>query len=133
MKENERQEHLFYTNNLYDENNKKIIVSYRKRWGTDGTCYRQTIKIDDNTKEKYNHYLMNKKTKIDNNFFKSHCYSGEDLKIKSLEYLENGVNFTNLIHLRLFIEFYLKELYTPPKKDRDFERITYNNTIIEVI
>lgn len=113
--------------------NKKMIVSYRKRWGTDGTCYRQTIKINDELKEKYNLYLMGLKTAIDKEFYKRHCYSENDLKIKSLEYLQDGVNYTNLIHLDLFINFYIKEIYTPPKKDKDFERITFNNTIIEVI
>ena len=115
------------------ENNKKIIVSYRKRWGIDGTCYRQTIKINKTVKKLFNYYLQNEKKQAENNYKKNHCYSSEDMKIKSLEYLKDGINYTNLIHLQLFINFYLKALYTPPKKDRDYERIIYNNTIIEVI
>lgn len=117
------------------KDNKKIIVNYCKRWNPEtGTCYTQTIKIDNTTKMMFNHYLTNAKKQAEKNFIKNkHCYSENDLKIKSLNYLSSGVNYTNLIHLQLFIEFYLKALYTPPKKDRDYERILWRNTILEVI
>lgn len=110
-----------------------MIINYLQRWGTDGAHYTQTIKIDKVVAEKFNNYLLKLKSEIDNNFFKNHYYSENDLKIKSLDYLWDGVNFTNLIHLELFINFYLKEIYQPPKKDKNFERILHRNTIIEVI
>ena len=111
-----------------------MIINYQKRWNPEtGTCYTQTIKINNNIKEKYNKYLLDIKTDIDKKFFKNHCYSENDLKIKGINYLDNGINFTNLIHLQTFIEFYLKIIYTPPKKDKNFGRILWRNTIIEVV
>lgn len=106
-------------------------ISYNKRFGKDGTCYSQTIKIDKTIMEKYNNLLMNKKMEIDNNFFKTRTYSENDLKIKSLDYLCVGVNYTNLKHLDLFIELIC--LLNDKGYDLDIKRIMYRNTIIEVI
>lgn len=81
----------------------------------------------------FNKYLEEKKEEVGKRFYKNHCYSDWDLKLKSLDYLSEGINYTNLIHLQLFTEFYLKKLYIAPKKDKNFERVLYRNTILQVI
>lgn len=104
-------------------------IDYKKNWDNEtGTCYRQTITIDKETMEKFNNYIMNKKIEVDNNFFKTHLYSENDLKIKSIDYLEEGINYTNLIHLRLFMIFAINNL-----EKENLKRILYRNTIIKVI
>ena len=110
---------------------KKVKVDY-KRHSKDGTIYDQTITIDKNFMELYNNFLLDKKIKIDNNFFKKHIYSEEDLKIKSINYLEKGSNFTNLIQLRLLLEFIIN--YNKNNNNKiDFKRIKTRNTIVKVI
>lgn len=106
-------------------------INYQKHFGNDGTCYTQHIKIDNWLKEYYNNYLMNLKTEADENYIKNHAYSGGDLAIKSINYLEKGVNYTNLIHLDIFLHV-INELN---KKGYNFEfkRILWRNTTIEVI
>ena len=104
----------------------KIVIDYKKHYGNDGTVYDQTVTIDKNTMEEYNHFINDLKTEIDLNFMKTHTYSENDLKIKSIDFLEKGVNFTNLIHLNLFIVFC-------QKTKRDITRLLYRNTIIKVV
>jgi hypothetical protein len=106
-------------------------INYFKKWGNDGTCYTQMIKIDKWLKEYYNNYLMNLKYEIDKKYFETHCYSDNDLKIKSIDYLDNGINFTNLIHLNVFLQV-INEL-NKKGYNLDFNRILWRNTIIEVI
>lgn len=101
-------------------------VDYKKHWGNNGTVYDQTITIDKTTMEEYNNYICDLKTNIDFKFTKKHVYSENDLKIKSIDYLEKGINFTNLIHLNLFIVFC-------QKTERDIKRLKYRNTIIKVV
>lgn len=108
--------------------NKKMIVNYCQCWGESGTHYTQQIKIDTKTMEKFNNYIKELKEESNKKFI----YSDYDLKILNLKPLEKGVNFTNLIHLELFTQFYIKKLYIPPKKDKDFERILNRNTVIIV-
>ena len=104
----------------------KIVIDYKKRCGNNGTVYDQMATIDKNTMEEYNQFLNDLKTEIDLNFMKTHIYSENDLKIKSIDFLEKGVNFTNLIHLNLFIVFC-------QKTKRDITRLLYRNTIIKVV
>lgn len=107
-------------------------IDYKKKWNNEtGTCYRQTITIDKWIMEEFNKMLMNKKINIDNVFLKKHTYSEQDLKIKSLDYLKIGVNYTNLIHLRLFIEL----IFDLNNKGYNFnyKRILNRNTLIKVI
>ena len=108
-----------------------MIVNYIKKWGKDGTCYSQTIKIDKWIAEEFNILLNNKKIEIDNNFLKNHCYSDNDLKIKSIDFLWQGTNYTNLIHLDIFLE--LINILNKKGYNFDFKRLLYRNTIIEVI
>lgn len=109
-------------------------INYVKRWGTDGTCYHQTIKIDNELKEAFNIYLMGLKQQADKNYFKNRSYSEYDLKIKGLDYLNNGINYTNLIHLGVFNQL-VKYLNDSPliNEKIDTKRIIQNNTIIEVL
>ena len=110
----------------------KLKVDYKKHWGKDGTVYNQTITIDPNFMKLYNNFLLDKKIKIDNNFYNTHTYSEEDLKIKSIDYLEKGNNFTNLIHLRLLLEFII--YYNKNNNNKiNYKRILYRNTIVKVV
>ena len=109
----------------------KMKVNYIKRWGNDGTCYRQTIKIDKTLMEQFNLYLAELKEQVKVNFAKNRCYTENDLKIQSLEFLRRGVNYTNLIHLSLFLQ--LINVLNKNGKNIDFKRILWRNTIMEVI
>lgn len=105
-------------------------VNYQKKWGNDGTVYTQTIKIDKDMAEKFNKYVIKIKETLVGKFI----YSNEDMKIMSyLETLENKINYTHLTTLQHFIEFYLKNYIHGAKRDKDFERILYRNTIIEIV
>lgn len=108
-----------------------ITVNYQKHFGNDGTCYTQNIKINDWLKEYYNNYLMKLKEQVEENYIKNHYYTEQDLKIKSINYLEKGVNYTNLIHLSVFLQV-INELN---KKGYgfSFKRILWRNTTIEVV
>lgn len=106
-------------------------IDYKKHFGNNGTVYNQTIKIDKWLKEYYNSYLLKLKTKIDENYLKNHSYSENDLKIKSVEYLENGTNYTNLIQLDVFLQV-INELNNN-SYNFDFRRLLWRNTIIIVI
>lgn len=109
---------------------KNIKVSYGKRWNPKtGTCYKQMITLNDKIAMEFNNFVEEEKKKVVNNFF----YSENDLKLLSIEPLEMGINFTNLIVLNWFIYFYKKFYISSVKKDKDFERITINNTILNVI
>ncbi len=101
-------------------------VDYKKQWGKNGTVYDQTITIDKATMEKFNNYMCERKTQVDLEFTKKHTYSEWDLKIKSVDYLEKGINFTNLIHLQLFNEFCFENRI-------DLKRVLRRNTIIKVV
>lgn len=108
-----------------------MIIDYKKHYGNDGTVYTQTIKIDKWLKEYYNNYLLKLKTEVDNNFIKTRLYSDKDLTIKSIEYLENGINCTNLIQLDIFLQV-IDELNNNGY-NFDFKRILWRNTIINVL
>lgn len=114
---------------MEDLKNKNIIISYQKEYGKNGTIYNQTIKISKEIQENFNKYLKEIKNNI--NFKKQ--WSNEDLKISCYtECLQEGKNFLTLTMLDLFMKFYLKTLYTPPRKDSTYERIKWRNTIIKV-
>ena len=110
----------------------KMIVNYLQSWGPSGTHYTQQIKIDVNTMKLFNKYIEMLKKEVEKDFLQNRVYTDENLNIKYLEPLKIGVNYTNLIHLRYFQSFYLHNIYTPPKKDKNYERILYRNTIIIV-
>lgn len=104
-------------------------INYLKEWGNDGTVYNQTITIDMETAKKFNEFIRKLKLVACKKFI----YSNEDMKILYyLEELKEGKNFTGLTELDYFMKFYLKEIYEPPKRDRDYERILNRNTIIKV-
>jgi hypothetical protein len=105
-------------------------VNYQKKWGNDGTVFTQTIKIDKDMAEKFNKYVVEIKDEV----VKKFIYSNEDMKILSyLEPLLDNINYTSLTTLNHFRNFYLKNYIHGAKRDKNFERILYRNTIIEVI
>lgn len=105
-------------------------INYFKEWNNDGTVYTQTITIEKKYIEKFNELVRAKREEISKKFI----ISGEEMKILSyLEELQEGKNYTHLTTLDFFMKFYLKYIYEPPKKDKDFERILWRNTIIKVI
>ena len=105
-------------------------VNYFKEWGNDGTVYTQTITIEKEYIKKFNELARAQKEEIK----KKHIISGEEMKILSyLEELQEGKNYTTSTTLSYFMWFYRKYIYIPPKKDKDFERILWRNTIINVV
>lgn len=106
-------------------------INYQKHFGNDGTCYTQNIKIDNWLKEYYNNYLMKLKEQVKENYIKNHYYTENDLKIKSIDYLEKGINYTNLIHLDVFLQV-INEL-NKKGYNFNFKRILWRNTTIEVL
>lgn len=105
-------------------------VNYLKEWGEDGTVYSQTITIEKKYIEKFNELVRAKREEISKKFI----ISGEEMKILSyLQELQEGKNYTYLTTLDFFMKFYLKYIYEPPKKDKNYERILHRNTIINVI
>lgn len=104
-------------------------VNYLKEWSNSGAVYNQTITITKEMAKNFNNYINTLKNKVSLKSF----YSEQDLKDLSLEELKLGKNYTNLIMLDRFMKFYIKEIYIAPKKDRNYERILWRNTIIKVI
>lgn len=109
---------------------KNLTINYQKEWGNDGTVYSQTITTTKEIAKKFNEYIKGIKQEIAKKF----VYSNEDMKILYyLEDLKEGKNFTTLTELNYFKGFYIKNIYQPPKKDRDIARILWRNTIIKII
>ena len=110
-------------------------INYRKNFDNTGTVYNQTITINKELAEKFNKYISDIKNRI--NYKKT--WDNEDLKIScyltmlEINTLFETLNYINLTTLNYFIKFYLKTIYNPPKKDKDFERIKWRNTIIKVV
>lgn len=104
-------------------------INYRKNFDTDGFVYNQTITINSEIRKKFNKYIYNLKQKTT----KKIILNTDDMKILyNLDFLKNNINYTTLTTLKHFKDFYLKEIYTPPKKDINFERIKLRNTIIQL-
>ena len=108
---------------------KKLIVSYQKRWGSDGTCYNQTIKLDKNfikyinKQIKYYHNASDEiKNIICDSVGFSKCY---DCYLDELNEKES-VNYLFLTQLS-FIYYYLSI------NNYDVSRIKIRNTIIKII
>ena len=109
---------------------KNIKISYQKEFGKNGVVYNQTIKISKEIKENFNKFIR----EIKNNINLKKQWSNEDLKISCYtDYLQDGKNYVSLTMLDLFMKFYLKRIYEPPKKDLTYERIKNRNTIINVL
>lgn len=110
---------------------KKLTIDYKKHFANDGAVYTQTIKIPFNIAFEFNLYVNELKEKTEKKSF----YTSEDLKI--LDYLMHinfyNKTFINLTTLDYFKTFYIKKIYKPAKRDKDFERILWRNTIIKVI
>lgn len=105
-------------------------INYQKKWGNDGTVFTQTIKIDKDMAEKFNKYIV----KLKDEAVKKFICEEKDMKIiYYLEPLLNNVNYTTLTTLQYFVNFYLKNYIHGAKRDKDFERILYRNTIIEIV
>lgn len=106
----------------------KLKVNYQQNWGESGTHYTQTITIDKDLTQRYNNYLSMLKAKIEGEFLEKHTYSEHDLKIKNLDYLQGGINYTNLVHLEVLLD--LLNIINKEEKKIDFKRILWRNTII---
>lgn len=107
---------------------KNLKIDYKKSYGNDGTVYSQTITTTKEIIKKYNEYVEKTKEAIHKNF----VLSNENLKsLTYLKPLQYNINYLHLTELNHFKRFYLKEIYQPPKKDIDFERILWRNTIIK--
>ena len=107
-------------------------VDYKKYWDNDGYVYNQTITINKNMMERFNYYIMEKKLEIDKKYLKTRHFSEKDLKIKSINYLDKGINYCNLIQLELFLNYYFNKVYDPHLDDKFYKRLKYRNTIIYV-
>ena len=110
---------------------KNLIINYQKEIGKDGAIYTQTIKTSREIAEKFNKYVE----KLEEETTKKFVCNNNDMKILYyLKMLQQGKNYINLTTLDYFKGFYIKEIYEPPKKDKDIERILLNrNTIIKVL
>ena len=110
-------------------------INYKKNYENNGTVYNQTITIDKEFAKKFNRYILDIKYKINN----KKSWSDEDLKIFCyLKMLEintqfETLNYINLTTLDYFMKCYLTAIYEPPKRDKNFERIKWRNTIIKVL
>lgn len=108
---------------------KLIKVNYQKEFGEDGTVYTQTITTTKEIIKKFNAYVEELQEKTLEHFI----YTNEDIAIlHNLELLLKDKNYTTLTTLNYFKTFYIKEIYKPAKRDKDFERILWRNTIIKV-
>ena len=109
---------------------KNITINYKKQWGNDGTFYNQTIKTSKEVAKKFNKYVQELKEKASQKFI----FDNNDMKILYyLEELKEGKNYTTLTTRDYFMGFYIRNIYEPPKRDKDYERIIDRNTIIEII
>lgn len=106
---------------------KNLTIDYKKEFGADGTVYTQTITTTKEIIKKFNAYIEEIQEKAKNKF----VLSNEDMKnLYCLDLLLNDKNYINLTTLDHFKTFYIKEIYKPAKRDLDFERIKWRNTII---
>lgn len=108
---------------------KLIKVNYQKEFGEDGTVYTQTITTTKEIIRKFNAYVEELQEQAREHF----VLSNDDMKtLYYLDLLLKDKNFVNLTTLNHFKTFYIKEIYKPAKRDKDFERILWRNTIIKV-
>ena len=98
-------------NNIY-------TVDYKKHFSKDGTVYTQTITRSKELADRFNAYRERELDEIKKHFL----YTNDDLK--ALAYLEelntSAPTFATLTTLEHFKNFYIKNIYTPPKKDRQY-------------
>ena len=111
-----------------NKENKNITINYKKEFANDGTVYNQTITISNEIMKMFIKFIYEKKKNISS---KSFLYD-EDLKILNVHIISNVPNYLTLTGLDLFMKFYLKYIYEPPKKDKTYERILNRNTILKV-
>lgn len=102
-----------------------IKVSYKKRWGEDGTTYYQFIRINDKILiDKFNNYVKNELKRINDKKVRS---SYDIQKLAHLETLKNGINYITLTTLTELLALIIHHYdYSIVK------RIKYNNTIVKV-
>ena len=104
---------------------KIYTIDYKKHFWNDWTVYRQTIKIDNELKEKYNDTLQKEYDRLEN----QNTFSYDDMKIKSYtKKLEKWINFLHLTWLYYFWNTILENWIDT--KDRF---CLNRNTIIEVL
>lgn len=99
--------------------NKKLIISYQKKWDENGTVYRQKVKIPE---ELFNHINAKLKEAIKNKKHSTITYAFKHMYIKTLH---GGENYTNITTSEI-VRYELEQL------GADVSRyLTERNTIIE--
>lgn len=104
---------------------KIYTIDYKKHRGNDGTVYKQTIKIDEDLKNKYNSELQKNYNRIKQNT----VINNHDMNIIAYtEKLKKGINYLHITWLRMFFDVVVQN------KINSKNRLRCNrNTIIEVI
>ena len=106
----------------------KITINYKKEFNIyNEKEYNQTIIVSNEIKEKYNEYIKELKE-----IHKEWADLDGTILHHYVKFLRDGKNYLTFFDLDYFKKFYLKKIYTPPKKDKNFERILNRNTIIFV-
>ncbi len=111
----------------------KIIINYQKHFGETGTCYNQTIKINQKIAKQFNQYIREKRNKISGKILMTSEELGILRYAGEIDTRKNSITFLSLTMLDLFMKFYLHNIYEPPKRDKTYERILWRNSIIKVI
>lgn len=100
-----------------------IKVSYKKRYGENGTVYHQLIRIKDKMLiDQFNNIVKNELKRINDKRIITSC---EMQKLAYLKPLSNGINYINLTTL--------SELLALIIQDYDYntvKRIKYKNTVV---
>lgn len=106
-----------------------LKVSYNKEIGEGGYVYNQKIKVNKEIVEKFNKYINQVRTKINDNYKEKHSIDYKNLKVLSyLEPLYKNYNYLSLTQLHYFM-YYLSYY-----EHKSIKRIFNNrNTIIEII
>lgn len=102
----------------------KITINYQKHFWNDWTVYRQTIKIDNELKEKYNNTLQKEYDRLEN----QNVFSYDDMKIKS--YTEKLKDWINYLHLTWL--YYFRNTVLENKIDTKNRLKLDRNTIVYV-
>lgn len=102
-------------------------IDYKKHFWNDWVVYKQTIKIDDELKQKYNNHLRYLYKKIDEKKNVTHTFNCDDMCISLYtKPLKKWINYLHYTGLLQFI-FVAKKIWI------NLNRLLFRNTIIEVL
>lgn len=92
-------------------------INYQKRWGNNGTCYRQTIKLNAEEKEILNEAIKKELKELEN----LESYSSQQIRTKMyMKELQPGVNYITLTTVELILSLFCW----------NEKRLKYRNTIV---